>query len=309
MIDDIKNQRYIKLNLDNVFDRELLKHSYGFQSDAMDVILNKFKITRIFHQQLMLEKNITKDKASPHEKDSFRTLIKKDVRNALAYAKNEKDWKNILLNLGYQKVSIKSRKTSGDKREKTGLVLITKKGSEVYISFSEINLNFSKITSILIHNKKQNKFKQNYDSKVDTYQAKKENLKERLTKYEYKVKILLQIYSKTKSKELDQTIVKNLAKKYTVETSEMYQIITFKNKSTVIVDETNKITLKKANPKDINTSVTDMLNIAEMKGWDLKSLIISGSEVFIEEAKLQIKNRLQTTSKNINILGVGGLTM
>jgi len=232
-------------------------------------------------------------------------LVIRDVRNALAYANNEKSWKEILLLMGYPKISIKTKKNSNGKREKIGLTITTKKKTKLFIPFSDMSLSFSKIMLIMMHNKKINRVKNVYDSQITDYKVKKIIQYESLHIYEYRVKILLQIYPKIKNKRLakDTDIHKHLAKKYDVEISDMYGITTFKTKTTVIVDDTNKIILKKTLVKNIGSSISDMLDIAEIRGWDLKTLIVTGGKNFKEEAQIQIVNRCQITSETISLEG------
>ena len=86
--------------------------------------------------------------------------------------------------------------------------------------------------------------------------------------------------------------LENLARKYTINTSEMYKITTYQTVSTTIIDNDTAITLKKLEGDMANT-IRDMLDITILKGWDLTSLIIKGTPDFVYETKNQIKRRLE----------------
>jgi hypothetical protein len=307
MINDLKNHKFVELDLNNVLDRELLKHSHGFSSDVIDIIRKKFVIKKIPKEQLLWENTTRKVNTLSQSKVKFRDLIISDIKNTLIYAKNEKDWKEILLKIGYTKVSIKSKKMSNGKRHKIGLNMTTKKGTKLFISFNNMELEYSDIIYIMMLNHKKNKLNDCHESNLDRYEVKTIPGGALLSKYEYKIKILLQIYPTTKNKKVIKEKAKYLAKKYNLDKSDMYDITTFKNNTTIIVDDINKITLKKTLVKDIKSSISDMLDIAEMKGWDINALIIMGDKNFKEEAQLQINNR----SENLNerIIFEGGLKL
>ncbi len=292
---DLSRGREVRLDMGCVLDREIIKFAYGFGSDAIELLCDKFKIKDIEKSQLYFTSNTASNNHETKPKNDFRSRIIQDMRKALSSATSEKSWKDALLSMGYQKVSIKSRKLSGGKREKTGLNLVTAKGSRVYISFSEASLDFSQITKILMSNKRKKKRSKEIESALYDYQVRKKKKRDReYAEYIYQVRILLQIYSSVLATTIEHEALEDLAKKYNVSRSNLYDITTFKNDSTTIVDDGKNITLKKSNQSNIGHVVSDMLDIAVAKGWDIQSLHISGDEAFVHETKRQIAGRLES---------------
>lgn len=149
-----------------------------------------------------------------------------------------------------------------------------------------------------MHNAKRQKNKSiNLKSNIDDYHILKIDSNTQFVKYKYRVKILLQIYSKDKSRQLNFENIQSLAKQYEVHRSDMYKITTFINTSTTIVDDVNKITLKKSTGETRNKAISDMLDLAQLKGWSLGKLIIEGDENFIKETKKQIRSRSENVIK------------
>lgn len=295
---NLSQSKSIKLNLGKVIDREILKYAYGYKSDAMEILIDKFKIKKISHNQLFYGNRTRKKLMADTKEYTFRNLIIKDARRALAYAASEKVWKNILLEMGYTKVSIKSAKKSNGKREKIGLNFVTKKKTKIFISFSDMSLTGSRITSILLHNTKRKRNKHiKLESYIDDYQTSKIHNNTLFSVYKYRMKVLLQIYSKEQSKQIDLEKLKHLSKLYDVQRSDMYRITTLINETTTIVDNTSKITLAKSTVETKKNDISDMLDLAEFKGWDLDDLHIEGSEEFKKEIIRQIGIRKRNEIK------------
>jgi hypothetical protein len=77
----------IILNLSNILDREILKYAHGFQSEVMFILVRKFTIADIKLSQLSYHHSSTKSTRHSPSK-SFRKLVVRDLRDALAYEKN-----------------------------------------------------------------------------------------------------------------------------------------------------------------------------------------------------------------------------
>ena len=293
MLESLASGRNVELDLSQVIDREILKYSHGFKSDAIDILSKKFNLELLSPKQLLFHKKHEQKNSKEQNNNTFRKLIIDDLRNALVYANSEKDWKNILLKMGYMKISINSSKSSG-KRVKTAITVITKKRSKVSIPFYSMRLNFKKITQIMMHNKKKNRKKEDYSNRFDAYKKRKKREYEIWKKYTIQMQLLLKIYNKnhTSNKEVDKILLKKLAEKYTIDISQMYKITTYQNQTTTIVDNVSAITLKKSST-DMGKTISDMLDIAILKGWSLTSLIIHGSQNFVNEVKTQIQRRLK----------------
>jgi len=296
MLTSLENGRTVEINLSHVLDREILKKAHNFQSDAMEIVSKKFNLLNLSLKQLRYSKKDDNSDLNTVKITSFRKLIMQDLRAVLAYAKSEKDWKDILVKMGYIKVSINSSKTSS-KRTKTAITVTTKKQTKVQIPFNVMNLNFKKITHIMLHNKKRNSKKENYDNHFDEYKKRKKRQNEIWQKYIVQMQLLLKIYSNSKSQtKITSEELKHLARKYTINTSKMYKITTYQSTDTTIVDNDTDITLKKSEANK-EKAVKDMLDIAILKGWSLDSLTIRGSPDFVYEVKKEIQRRLEP--KNI----------
>lgn len=299
-----KLQQYDKVSLDlsNVFDREILKYTYGFGSEAMDVIVDKFNIYDIQKDQLhIINTNLNydvKNKVNPN--NEFREYVISDIRTAISHARNEKDIKELLIDSGaYKKISMKTQKLKDGKRKKIGFNVTTEKNSKLFIPFWQLDLSMSNITKVLMYNQKKNRYLKPIQSKIKSYRKKEPNIKKpKLTIYEYRVKLLLEFYPK-EINNFGEKSYEKIADKYHISRSEMYHITTFRDQEnkTTIVDYGDKITLKRL---DINITrvVSDMLDIAQMKGWGIDTLNIKGSAIFIKEAKKQIVERLNLTKSH-----------
>jgi len=103
-IEKLQRGEVIELDLSQVFDREILKYAYGFSSEVMDIMRDKFELPPINLNNLKtIEKILSPKKYKP--KDNFRELVIQDIRNAIAKAKNEKEFKKILIDSkSYHKV-------------------------------------------------------------------------------------------------------------------------------------------------------------------------------------------------------------
>lgn len=287
MIETLKNNEEITLDMTKVFDREVLKYAHGFGSDSMNIVVDKFNILKIDTRKLMI-KSFDKTKIDTNQKSNFKSLVCNDINNAIDNAKNEKELKELMLEMGYKKVSFKTSKTKDNKRKKTGLSLVTKKQMKMTMNFSEIGKSWSDITIILMKNQKKKKKKVVLKSQVSSYKRKKTELDEELRFFRYKVRLLLTIYCNV---EREKQKVEHLASHFNVIRSEMYDITTFKSKDTTIVDYSDKIVLKKS--ASLSEDVSDMLKLVILKGWELDSLTISGDMKFVNECKKQI-NKLKS---------------
>lgn len=299
----LENGRDIELNLNSVLDREILKYTYGYKSDVMNVMIEKFKIHNIKKSQLYVPTQKTR-KIFSEKENSFKDLVIRDIRNALSDANSEKGWKNLLKELGYIKASIKSAKNNG-KREKIGLSVETSRKTKLYISFHEMRLARQQIIKILMHNKKKKKAPKKRKSLLEGHKTKRKKSDEVFFAYKHRMNILLKLYNEGKST-LDESYyeyLQTLAKKYQVSPSKMYQITTFENSNTTIVDSNQKIELKRSSAKDSQLVISDMLDIATVKGWNLTTLKVTGNEKFVQEAKRQIHHRTTTSHQHIPTQG------
>jgi hypothetical protein len=304
-IEELCGDYNIDIDMNNVLDREILKYAHGFRSEAMDILVDKFDITEIVPMQLnLLNSDESSLKNAVKKKNTFRPLVIEDIHAALEHAENEKDFKQRLLDTNaYTKVVINSKKTGG-KRIKDAFTLTTAKNMQITISFRELGLNWSQITKMMMDNKKSNQDKNNDSdeskekpavskSKIIDYEKPVSAVKpEALSQYQYNMKLLLSLYPKevTRMSAEDRLeYLKSLAKNNNIEHSNLYNITTISNDSSTIADYDSKIKLVKTDA--IDSSISDMLDIAHLKGWELSTLTLKGSETFKEKTRAEIARR------------------
>jgi len=283
----LQNEEEIQVDMSKVFDREILKYAYGFGSDSMSVLVDRFDIPTINKNKLEIDSKNDDNNGEPKSKSNFRNLVLVDIKNAIDNSWDEKSLKEALLDMGYQKASFKTAKNKDKKRIKSGMAIVTPKGMKLTMNWLELGMNWSDIVTILMSNKKKKKKSEELTSNIENYKRKETKKDDNLTLYEYRVKQLLIIYSK---EDIEINIVHNLAKKFEVARSHMYGITTFTSNDSTIVDYADKVVLKKSS--SLKEDVTDMLELAELKGWLLSSLTIRGSRRFKEEAQRQINQRI-----------------
>ncbi len=302
-IELLKEGCTIKINIDNVFDRELLKFAYGFETEVMDIIVNKFDIKTIEKEQLDTEEKIISNDVVKKEFIGFRDLVVMDIRNAIAIAKNEEELKSILDDMKYEKIAIKTSKTKAGKRKKIGLNIVTEKKTKMFIPFFQLRLSWSKMVMIFSHNTKKKKKKKKPKTNLDKYEKKSKKIDLELIKFEYSVPKLLKLYCKKDSNNIKIETFDD----YQLDRSDLYNITTLTNSHNTIVVTENRITLKKSS--DDEKIIQDMLMLAEIKGWDLSHLELSGEDGFVEKTKLQILQKSNKSTDAAKVLEKKGKDM
>ena len=259
--------------MSNILEREVVKYAYGFKSDVMTILCARFNIPNIDKKRLFFERVNFFTQHNDKKIISFRSLVIKDVRMALSYASSEASWKKTLIKMDYSTISMKSMKNTLGKRVKIGINLTTKKRTTIFLSFQDLGIYLSKIRKIFDHNKKKKREAKTLQSHIENYQKYSNNYDiESLTKYIYRIPLLLEVsYNEGKVKAID-----NLLDGYILEHSKMYNISTFCNETTMIVDYGYKILLKKT--EDINEAMKAINILLKLKKWNLKNLNIRGDK-------------------------------
>jgi len=295
IIEQLKDRKDIKLDLRYVLDREILKYAYGFQSEAMELLCEHFKIQKISKAQLEIENPNLLIVEKEKKINLFRTLVIKDIRTAIDNAHSAKHLKRQLLDSGsYIKVVTKTQKGSDGKRKKIGFEVTTAKKTTMNISFHELKLDYKQIAAKMMSNSQKEQRSTKIKSEIESYERKKK-IKENEdvpTIYIHRVQLLLSLYmeSNESTKKLSK-IPEKLASKYKIARSELYDITTFKSEDVTFVDYGNRITLKRSS-NGIGSVISDILDVAVLKGWDLETMKITGSHYFVSEAKRQIDARI-----------------
>jgi len=294
-IENLQQSQHIQIDLSYVLDREILKYAYGFDSEAMEVLCDHFRIRSITPKQLDIVNDNLQITPKVKQSNSFRTLVVSDVQTAIDQAHSQKNLRELLINSGsYTKVTIKTQTGSDGKRKKIGFELTTQKKFTLSIPFHELGMDFSKIMMIMSFNSRNKGHLNKIKSKIKSYKNEKRETEkfEKPTLYICRLKLLLSIYVSSQQ-ETDKTpaISEKLAPKYKFSRSQLYNITTFKSVDTTFVDYGDRITLKKC-PYSIQAVIADMFDLAVLKGWELESIKITGDERFVSEAEEQIAERL-----------------
>lgn len=268
-------------------DREILIFAYGFKSDVMNILVVHFNIKIIDKDKLLvITDNHDDDKEikgiSKSKEVGFRDLVIMDIRNTLSFAKTYKSWKSALSDMDYKKVSLKTQTLTSGKRQNIGLNITTLKKTNMYIPFHQLDINHETINNIFKHNTKKNKKPKKYKSQIIDYKKKSVKLeKYNLNKFEYKVEILLEVYCYTEEAIIHSHPPSHMNKKYSIKESELYNITTYTNNTTTIVDYGDCIKLKIST--DIDKSIKDIAALIKSKDWDLDKLKISGVDQCIKK--------------------------
>lgn len=294
-LENLKQDRTISINTDNVFDREILKYAYGFQTEVMDIIVDKFDIQDIEKDQLIIEETIITNSIEKKNNIGFRDLVIMDIRNALSVAKNYREFRSLLTDMEYKKIVFKTSQIKLEKRENIGLNIRTKKNTNIFIPFHQLRVSWKKMKMIFHHNTNKNKKGKKLVTNLDRYEKTSNKINTELVKFEYKVPKLLELVYKEKINDIK---IENFDN-YHVERSDMYNITTLMNNDNSIVVTESRIILKKSS--DDNKSINDILKIVELKGWDMNHIILAGKNSLVEKTNLQI---VQQMKKSENIFSI-----
>lgn len=143
---------------DNFLARDYIKYINDFQSTIIDELKQRDYIFPIVSSNdLILENMKGKSKTEFRSSDkylSFNNAVKNDILEALKYAKNEIELKEILLKFGYKDLGFRNQNIQG-KRKKTG-IKFTYQDKSYTVYFNQINLDESTILFHLQNNSKVN---------------------------------------------------------------------------------------------------------------------------------------------------------
>lgn len=255
---------------DNFLARDYIKYTNGFQSTIIDELKQRDYIFPIISSNdLILENMKGKSKTEFRSSDkflSFNNAVKNDILEALKYAKNEIELKEILLKFGYKDLGFRNQNIQG-KRKKTGLKFnYEDKNYSVY--FNQIGLDES---TILFH--LQNNSKSNVTNTLDLKQ--KSNIQNLKFFDSFQNKIYKDIYN------LESDI--DLSRYYIVKENDSIKF-TSKDKNIEIEDKIEEI-LSSENITDEDAKLIAQLML--QKGWtDIKKVDFhNSSKEFIRKVK------------------------
>ncbi len=236
---------------DNFLARDYIKYTNGFQSTIIDELKQRDYIFPIISSNdLILENMKGKSKTEFRSSDkflSFNNAVKNDILEALKYAKNEVELKEILLKLGYKDLGFRNQNIQG-KRKKTGLKFSYEdKNYSVY--FNQIGLDES---TILFH--LQNNSKNEISNELDINY--KSNIQQLKFFNSYQNKIFKDIY------DFESDI--DLSKYYISKDNDIVKI-TEKSKNIEITDSIEEILSKGKITED---EAKLIIQLMKKKGWN-----------------------------------------
>ena len=272
----IANKDKVKLKelmtRDNFLARDYIKYTNGFQSTIIEELKQRdYIFPLISSNDLILDNMKGRSKSSSNVKSddkylSFNNAVKNDILEALKYAKNEVELKDILNNFGYKDLGFRNQNIQS-KRKKTGLKFnYEDKSYTVY--FNQIGLDDS---TILFH--LQNNTKANIVNSLDY--SKKSNIQNLKFFNSYQNKIFKDIYN------LESDI--DLSRYYISQENDNVKF-TSKDKNIEIEDRIEEI-LSTENITDEDAKLIAQLML--QKGWtDIKKVNFNeSSKEFIKKIK------------------------
>lgn len=275
----IANKDKVKLkelmNRDNFLARDYIKYINKFQSTIIDEFKKRGYIFPLINsKELVLENMKGKSKSLKFKNDdkflSFNNAVKNDFLEALKYAKNEVELKDILSNFGYKDLGFRNQNIQG-KRKKTGLKFSYEdKSYTVY--FNQIGLDDS---TILFH--LQNNSKANIENSLDY--SKKSNIQSLKFFNSFQNKIYKDIYNLESDIDLS---------RYLITKDNDNVVFKSKDKSIEIEDKVEEI-LSTDNISDEDAKlIAQLLN---QKGWkDINKINFNdSSEEFIKKVKNELE--------------------
>jgi hypothetical protein len=256
---------------DNFLARDYLKYTNGFQSTIIEELKQRnYMFPLISSDELLLDNMKGRSKSSTLKSTdkylSFNNAVKNDILEALKYAKNEVELKDILFNFGYKDLGFRNQNIQG-RRKKTGLKFqYENKAYTVYLN--QIGLDDS---AILFH--LQNNAKSKAVNTLDY--TKKSNLQNLKFFNSYQNQIFKDIYDFDSDVDLS---------KYFIKKENDSIKITEKTSNIEIIDSINEILSK---GKITTKEAKIIVQLMKQKGWtDINKVDFNMSNKdFIEKIK------------------------
>lgn len=246
---------------DNFLARDYIKYINDFQSTIIDELKQRDYIFPIISSNdLILDNMIGKSKTVSRTSDkyiTFNNAVKNDILEALKYAKNEIELKNLLNTFGYENISFRNQNIQG-KRKKTG-IKFTHQNKSYTVYFNQIGLDES---TILFH--LQNNFKAKITNIPDANN--KSNIQNLKFFDSFQNKIYKDIYNLESDIDLS---------RYYIEKENDSVKITDKSKDIQIIDSINEILSKGKITKEEAKLIVQLM---KAKGWtDLNNVNFNDS--------------------------------
>lgn len=263
----------------NKIGRAYIEQMHGFDNIVIEELQNRgVSLPKI---DLDIERiNLKIQNKEQNKKDYSKSInycYERDFKEALSFAKNEKELQTIMSrHLGYKNFKFK-QKTINKKRSRVGFSFENKNGKTVDVYFNRINITREEILNLLKKN----------------FQEKKELDLERLNRHliNYKPQAATRNMNNQRFHEIYKFSTDYDLSSFYIK--ELENGIEFKKKGTFILDEGSRLLVKAQKKEDLNENVKLLLDIAEAKGWDISKLNIQGTKEFKLSVHAEIERRSQ----------------
>lgn len=265
----LKNSEPVTLDLDLILDREILKYSHGFGSNTMDILTEHFNIPPItphlvsYSNPSIPKKNM---QTKPSKKDTFFSVISRDIRSALCLATSMSDLHNIMCTSNYREVKVGESKVNQHAKKKDKFIVTTSLYYTMHIHFKALKLDWERIQKIFAFNRCRNIQQKYIRGAIETYKKEDKSKKEELLRFDYKIKEIFRmecLFDYT----LPNPKTNPLFRGFKVVRSKLYNITSYLSRDIVIVVYPDSLELKKCN--DLSNGIS--LVLAFLEKYALKS--------------------------------------
>ena len=229
----------------------------------------------------------SKDSSNEKYKKSLAFNVKEDVTKILKVVKNDKNFLELMQNLGYENIKFKAKNVEG-KRERVGFTF-TNNNENYTVYLNSLDLNYKNLTTA---------YKNNVDIKASTIQTELSNYKAKINDYiplkqkTYNNKIFYTIYKIEPNINLENYYINKLDNE--VEFKHKYKDLTIKDKEKSIIATKSRDTILLK--EDVTEQVKLMLELYEARGLKLGNISVTGTKEIEDETIKQILVKIENMS-------------
>lgn len=259
---------------DNKIARAYLEHTCGFKNIIIDEIEKRMGLEFPVKEIDLRRVSIKIKRKERVEKDyslTFNSCIKKDVMAALCSAKNEKEFKSLMLALGYKDFAFKQKNIAG-KRSRMGFSF-TYKNKTKTINFANLHMSMQDLRDSMVKNTQDEiEFPglESLYSHIKNYKPKRSSYQEDLFEEIYDLKASIDLSN------------------YFIKEHDENNIIEFISSKNSLVDTGAQIKLFESDSKDLEKNSELILDLIQSKKWENVS-ITGAKELYDMLQKLAIK--------------------
>jgi hypothetical protein len=259
---------------DNKIARAYLEHTCGFKNIIIDEIEKRMGLELPVKEIELRRVSIKIKRKERVEKDyslTFNSCIKKDVMVALCSAKNEKEFKLLMLALGYKDFAFKQKNIAG-KRSRIGFSF-TYKNKTKTINFANLHMSMQDLRDSMVKNTQDEiEFpeSESLHSHIKNYKPKRSSYQEDLFEEIYDLKASIDLSN------------------YFIKEHNENNIIEFISLKNNLVDTGAQIKLFESDSKDLEKNSELILDLIQSKKWENVS-ITGAKELYYMLQKLAIK--------------------